>query len=52
MKRAFAILLFVVLLGGCLGAKQTWSAQPVSTAEVRITPQQVHGREDRPVRAR
>ena len=47
MKRALAILLFVVALGGCLGAKQTWSAQPVATAEVRITPQEIYRRKDR-----
>jgi hypothetical protein len=39
--------LLLAFVTGCLGAKQTWSAQPVSTAEVRITPQEVYRRKDR-----
>lgn len=49
MKRPLAIIFLLVTLavGGCLGSKQTWSAQPVATAEVRITPQEVYRRKDR-----
>ena len=45
---AFAVVLAsLACLAGCLGAKQTWTAQPVATSEVRITPQEVYRRKDR-----
>src|SRR3954471_24337045 len=49
MKRSLAVILMAVavLLGGCLGSKQNWSAQPVATAEVRISPQEVYRRKNR-----
>src|SRR5688572_11875407 len=48
MKRLFtALLLAALALGGCLGSKQSWTAQPVATAEVRISPQEVYRRKDR-----
>ncbi len=50
MKRVHAIVVVLSLLAvltGCLGAKQSWSAQPVATAEVRISPQEVYRRKDR-----
>jgi hypothetical protein len=49
MKRVLAVVLLslAVVLGGCLGSKQTWTAQPVATAEVRIAPQEVYRRKDR-----
>lgn len=49
MKRvlSLALLVLTLTLGGCLGAKEGWSAQPIATAEVRITPQEVYRRKDR-----
>ena len=50
MKRLLAFILLAslaVVVGGCLGSKQAWTAQPVATAEVRISPQEVYRRKDR-----
>ncbi|MDB4943366.1 MAG: hypothetical protein JWP97_2900 [Labilithrix sp.] len=50
MKRLVAALFAVLVLTsltGCLGAKQSWTAQPVATAEARIAPQEVYRRKNR-----
>lgn len=49
MKRLLAVILVasVVVLAGCLGSKEGWTAKPVATAEVRISPQEVYRRKDR-----
>ena len=47
MRRFFLTLFFVVVMCGCLGSKQGWSAQPVSTAEARIVSQEVYRRKNR-----
>ncbi len=43
----FAAIALTFFLSACLGAKQSWRATPIATAEVRIVPQEVYRRKDR-----
>jgi hypothetical protein len=44
---ALGVGLVAITSAGCLGAKESWRTQTVTSAEARVTPQEIYRRKDR-----